>query len=48
LKNILLKGLDALPLPNVTAPVYGALIDPRYARQLTLLNLPLEKTHEPN
>lgn len=48
LKNILLKGLDALPLPNVAVPVYGALSDPRYARQLTLLDLPLEKTHEPN
>lgn len=49
LKDILRKGLDLEPLPNVVAPRFGALLSPRYARDpRQLLNLPLEKTHEPN
>ena len=49
LKDILRKGLDLEPLPNAAPPRYGALLSPRYARDpRQLLNLPLEKTHEPN
>jgi transposase len=50
LKDILRKGLDLEPLPNVVLPSFGALASPRYARDpRQLLNLlPLEKTHEPN
>jgi transposase len=49
LKDILRKGLDLEPLPGTVVPVYGVLATPRYARNFSkLLDLPLEKTHEPN
>lgn len=50
IKEILRKGLDQEPLPNAARTVYGALVSPRYARdpRQLLINLPLEKTHEPN
>jgi transposase len=49
LKDILKQGLDLEPLPVLVVPAHGALTAPRFARSVQeLLNLPLEKTHEPN
>lgn len=49
IKNILTRGLDTEPLPNVTMPNGEQLSNPRFARKPSeLLQLELEVLNEPN
>ena len=49
LKNILRKGLDLQPLPDVVLPERGRLEHPRLARDIKeLLAAPLEETDAPH
>ena len=49
IKNILRKGLDMQPLPDVVLPERGRLERPRFARDIKeLLAAPLEDTDAPH